>query len=81
MGASWAVAIKPPVATMVIIRYINQNWGVAAISPGVKEIAAWRVLTCSLPLTRQVCGSQPVGGAFRNKAAKTTTAPWMMPSG
>src|SRR5713226_704193 len=79
IGASWAVAIKPPVATMVIMKYMSQKWDVEAISAEVKETGAWRVLTSSLPLDLQVWGSQPAGGDLRNDAAMTTTTPWMMP--
>src|SRR5512147_1006415 len=74
MGASWAVAIKPPVATIVIMRYMSQKWDVAAISAEVNDTAAWRVRTSSLPLDRHVCGNQPAGGDFRKNAATTTTA-------
>jgi len=72
-------AIKPPVATMVIMKYMSQKWDVEAISAEVKETGTWRVLTSSLPLDLQVWGSQPAGGDLRNDAAMTTTTPWMMP--
>src|SRR5215472_11048923 len=79
MGASWAVAIRPPVATMAIIRYISQKCGVVAISSDVNDTAAWRVFTASLPLLLQVFGNQPAGGAAKKNAAMTTTTPWIMP--
>src|SRR2546422_314819 len=47
IGLSWATAIKPPVATSVIIKYISQNCGVAAIWPEVKSSADWRFFTSS----------------------------------
>jgi len=34
MGASWAVAIKPPAPTMTNIAYITQNTGVVSASVG-----------------------------------------------
>src|SRR5262249_18964775 len=79
MGASWAVAIKPPVATMVIITYISQNCFVLAISREVKSTGLWRCFTTSEPLDRQVFGNQPAGGAAKKNAAMTTTTPWIIP--
>jgi hypothetical protein len=38
IGLSCATAIRPPVATSVIIRYISQNCGVAAIWNEVNSI-------------------------------------------
>src|SRR5262245_3925283 len=75
IGASCAVAIRPPVATMVIMKYMSQKCLVANICPEVNETAAWRVLTASLPWLLQVFGNQPSGGALRKNAAITTTAP------
>ena len=37
IGLSWAVAIRPPVATSVIMKYITQNCEVADICPEVKS--------------------------------------------
>ncbi len=39
IGFSWAVAIRPPVATNVIITYITQNCDVEAISPELNSAA------------------------------------------
>ena len=80
IGLSWATAIRPPVATSVIIRYISQNCGVADICQAVKSTADWRCFT-TVPLgaSFHACGSQPSGGEARKKAEITTTAPWMMP--
>src|SRR5215470_6809735 len=79
MGASCAVAISPPVATMAIMTYISQKCGVAAICPEVNDTAAWRVLTASLPTLLQVFGNQPAGGAAKKNAAMTTAMPWIIP--
>src|SRR2546430_2223661 len=80
IGLSCAVAIKPPVATRVMIAYITQNCGVEAICHEVNSMVDWRCFTVS-PLGEvfQVCGSQPAGGDFRNIAATTTTEPWIRP--
>src|SRR5262249_36879102 len=75
IGASCAVAIKPPVATMVIMKYMSQKCRVANICPEVNDTAALRVRTASLVYLLQVVVSQPSGGAFRKNAAITTTAP------
>jgi len=45
IGLSWAVAIRPPVATSVIIKYITQNWVVAAMSHERNSAAVWRFRT------------------------------------
>src|SRR5260370_5852667 len=64
---------------MVIMMYMSQKCLVENICPEVKEIAAWRVLTASLPLLLQVLGNHPSGGDLRKRAAITTAAPWMIP--
>src|SRR5271168_1232946 len=80
IGPSWAVAMRPPVATIAIITYISQKCEVEAISMEVKSEALWRRLT-SAPAGafRQVFGSQPSGGALRKNEQNTTTAPCTMP--
>src|SRR6266446_3859613 len=79
IGLSWATAIKPPVATIAIIRYMSQKLGVATISPDVKSTCDWRFFTSGLPFILQVLGIQPVGGDLRKNAATITVNPWMIP--
>ena len=80
IGLSCAVAIRPPVATSVISAYITQNWAVEAICQELNSMFVCRCLTVSpAGACFHDCGSQPCGGALRNRAATTTAAPWMMP--
>ena len=80
IGLSCAVAISPPVATSVIMMYMTQNCDVAAIWNEVNSTALCRFFTSSpRGAFFHACGSHPAGGALRNSAQTTTTAPCTTP--
>src|SRR3569833_2047487 len=73
IGASCAVAIRPPAATSTNIRYMPQNTGLRAISLGVySRRLCWTVVEAAVFLSDS-------GAAFKASASRNTITPWPMP--
>jgi len=74
------VAIRPAGGHQRHQRVHHPELGVAAICQELNSTVLCRCFTVS---PAGACfhdwGSQPCGGASRNKAATTTAAPWMIP--
>ena len=75
IGASCAVAMRPPDAMSTNMRYMTQNTGVRAISTGDRSGTAAR---------RTFPGDEmrpnPTGGCFRNQPARNTVIPCPIPN-
>jgi hypothetical protein len=74
IGASWAMAMRPPAPTMTNITYMTQKTGVLSTSPGVKSRRVCWIAEVAGTATSPACGARS------SSATTTTTSPCPRPN-